>query len=244
MAKACGGIAFALFVHLWWRSSGGVGAGPFWVHLTVGPAVAWDLALLTFFFAAHSGFASLWFKRQLAWPPQATRRLYMVLTLPVTAILWAGWAPLVQPALWDARGSLTIFFLFLAVRLVALAGLIWTVRSFSLPDFFGDALVGGEGAAGGQLAAPDARPRTLTVRGSFALCRHPLYFFMILMAAASAFMPLGRALMAGALLVYVAIGSRLEERKLEADFGADYTRYRAHTPWLIPTIASITRALR
>jgi protein-S-isoprenylcysteine O-methyltransferase Ste14 len=242
MAKACGGIAFALFVHLWWRSAGGGGAGPFWVHLATGPAVVWDLALLAFFFAAHSGFASLWFKRRIPWPPQAMRRLYMVLTLPVTLILWAAWAPLAEPVLWDARGNLAVLILFLGIRLVAVAGLVWTVRSFSLPDFFGDA--GGALPADGNSPAGDDRRRTLSVRGSFALCRHPLYFFMILLAAATLTMPLGRALMAGALLIYVAIGSRLEERKLEADFGADYTRYRAQTPWLIPTIASINRAFR
>jgi protein-S-isoprenylcysteine O-methyltransferase Ste14 len=140
--------------------------------------------------------------------------------------------PLGEPSLWDVRGRFD--YPLLALRVVALAGLLWTVRSFSLPDFFGDPRPG----------APAGGPPRLSVMGAFVICRHPLYFFMTLLAAAEPFMPLGRALLAGALVVYVAVGSHLEERKLEREFGADYVRYRARTPWLVPTPASIRRALR
>jgi protein-S-isoprenylcysteine O-methyltransferase Ste14 len=163
------------------------------------------------------------------------RRVYLILTLPVMVVVWGAWVPLPRPVLWDGRGTLDLPFL--GVRLVALAGLVWTVRSFSLPDFFGEgAAVGNPGAAGSR------RPVTLSVLGAFALCRHPLYLFMTLLAAATTVMPLGRALMAGGLLVYVVIGSRLEERKLEAEFGDAYVQYRTRTPWLIPTPRSIARA--
>ncbi len=230
VAKACAGIAFALFVHLWWRGAGLPSSGPFWIALSARPAVVWDLALLGLFYGAHSGFASLRFKRWTGLEREAMRKLYLVLTLPVTLAMWALWVPLPAPVLWDVRGALDIPFL--AVRVLALAGLVWTVRSFSLPDFFGD-------------PAPDA-PESGSVRlstgGAFALCRHPLYLFMSLLAAATTLMPLGRALMAGTLVIYVAIGSRLEEIKLEREFGPAYARYRARTPWLIPTPASIARA--
>jgi protein-S-isoprenylcysteine O-methyltransferase Ste14 len=231
VSKLAGGIAFALFVHLWWRAAG-VAAGPVWMHMDRAPAVLWDLALLAFFFAAHSGFASEGFKRRVALPRESMRRLYLLLTLPVMLLVWGLFVPIAQPVIWDARGWLD--WPFLAVRLVALAGLLWTVRSFSLADFFGDRRAD---------APADGAPR-LSVAGAFVVCRHPLYFFMTLLAAAETFMPLGRALLAGALLVYVAIGSRLEEAKLERDFGPDYARYRAGTPWLVPTPASIGRALR
>jgi hypothetical protein len=241
MAKACGGIAFALFVHLWWRSAGGRFAGPFLVDLAPGPAAAWDLALLAFFFVAHSVFASLWFKRRLPLARHTTRRLYLILTLPVTLAMWAFWVPLPGPVLWDVRGIAALPIVFIAVRLLAFAGLIWTVRSFNLADFFGtSAGVGGGGGSGA--AVPGALP-VMSVEGAFALCRHPLYFFMTLLAAATTTMPLGRALMAAGLVVYVIIGSRLEETKLEGDFGPAYARYRAQTPWLIPSPRSIARAL-
>jgi len=203
-----------------------------WLHLDGAPAIAWDLALLAFFFAAHSGFASETFKRRVGLPREATRRLYLLLTLPVMLLVWALFVPLGQPVIWDARGWLD--WPFLAVRLTALAGLVWTVRSFSLADFFGDPRPG----------APPGGAARLSVAGAFVLCRHPLYFFMTVLAAAETFMPLGRALLAGALLIYVAIGSRLEEAKLERDFGPDYARYRDGTPWLVPTPASVGRALR
>jgi methanethiol S-methyltransferase len=230
LAKGCAGIAFALFVHLWWRSGGLPPSGPFWVELSRGPAVVWDLALLALFFGAHSGFASLRFKRWVGRDREATRKLYLLLTLPVTLAMWALWVPLPAPIIWDLRGMLDP--VFLVVRLVALGGLVWTVRSFSLPDFFGDHPAG----------APGSGKVRLSTGGAFALCRHPLYLFMTLAAAATTMMPLGRALMALALTVYVVAGSRLEEIKLGQEFGADYARYRARTPWLIPTPASIARA--
>jgi protein-S-isoprenylcysteine O-methyltransferase Ste14 len=230
VAKIAGGLAFALFVHLWWRSAGLPGSGPFWLSMSLGPAVVWDLALMGLFFGAHSGFASARFKRWVALDRERTRRLYHILTLPVMVIVWGLWVPLPSPVVWDLRGALDVPFL--AIRIVALAGLVWVIRSFSLPDFFGDKAPG----------TPEAGTVRLSTGGAFALCRHPLYLFMSLLAAATTFLPLGRALMTVSLLAYVPIGSRLEETKLEQEFGADYTRYRARTPWLIPTPASIARA--
>ncbi len=230
MAKVFGGIAFALFVHLWWRSAGLAGSGPFWVSMSQGPAIVWDLAMMGLFFGAHSGFASARFKRWVGVDREKTRRLYLLLTLPVMAIVWALWVPLAAPVVWDVRGTLDVPFLL--IRLVALAGLVWTVRSFSLRDFFGEHPPG----------TPEAGSVRLSTGGAFALCRHPLYFFMTLLAAATTYLPLGRALMAATLLVYVRVGSRLEETKLEQEFGPDYARYRASTPWLLPTPASIARA--
>jgi protein-S-isoprenylcysteine O-methyltransferase Ste14 len=233
VGKICGGIAFGLFVHLWWRSAGLAPAGPFWVALSTGPAVIWDLFLLALFFGAHSGFASLRFKRRMGLARHTLRRLYLVLTLPVTLLVWVLWAPVAQPVLWNLSSGLGVPFL--AIRLVALAGLIWTVRSFSLPDFFGESSSAPPAVGGGV---------RLSTGGAFALCRHPLYFFMTLLAAATTVMPLGRALVAASLVVYVVVGSRLEERKLALEFGANYLSYRARTPWLIPTPISIARALR
>jgi protein-S-isoprenylcysteine O-methyltransferase Ste14 len=231
VAKVAGAVAFALFVHLWWRAAG-VAAGPTWVHLGLGAAIVWDLALLAFFFAAHSGVASETFKRRVGLAREPMRRLYLGLTLPVMVVVWVLFVPLSAPVIWDVRGWLD--WPFAIVRVAALVGLAWTVRSFSLPDFFGDPRAG----------APPGGGARLSVAGAFTLCRHPLYFFMILLAAAEAFMPLGRALLAGALLAYTAIGSRLEEDKLARDFGPEYQRYRASTPWLFPSPASIARTFR
>ena len=231
MAKLAGAVAFGLFVHLWWRAAG-VATGPIWVHLGTPVAALWDLLLLAFFFVAHSGFASEAFKRRVALAREPMRRLYLFLTFPVMLVVWGLYVPLGAPVIWDLRGWLD--WPFLIVRLGALAGLIWVVRSFELADFFGDRRAG---------VRADG-PARLSVAGAFSLCRHPLYLFMTLLAAAETFMPLGRALMAAALLVYVPVGSRLEEEKLGRDFGPDYARYRAGTPWLLPTPASIARAFR
>jgi len=160
------------------------------------------------------------------------RRLYLMLTLPVMLVVWSLFVPIGAPLIWDARGWLELAF---------------RRRASGSPR--GPHLDRAQ-LQPGRLFWRSTRRRhrgragAAVVAGAFSLCRHPLYFFMTLLAAAETFMPLGRALMAAALLVYVAVGSRLEETKLARDFGPDYERYRARTPWLVPTPASMARAWR
>lgn len=74
----------------------------------------------------------------------------------------------------------------------------------------------------------------LQVRGFYGLVRHPLYLFSLLVLWPSPIMTdtlLGIAV--GATL-YLLIGSRLEERRLVAEFGEVYTAYRRRVPWLLP----------
>jgi protein-S-isoprenylcysteine O-methyltransferase Ste14 len=231
MAKVSAGIAVALFVHLWWRSFGGAGRYdiPFFFDFSNGGAILWDLALLALFSIAHSAFASFRFKSFLGLERSAMRRLYVHLTLLVTAIIWALWAPLSMPVLWNLTGIWDV--VAIAVRSVSVIGLLWTVLGFSVLEFLGDA------------RATERAGGTICVDGPFAICRHPLYLFITSFIGATTFMPLGRALLIGGIIVYFAVGSRFEERKMLREFGADYAAYRASTPWLIPTPRSLVRAL-
>lgn len=230
MSKVSAGIAVMLFVHLWWRSwgSGGSYAGPTFVDLADGPATLWDVSLLAFFSLAHSGFATLWFRRVVGLERSAMRRCYVHLTLVATLVVWALWAPLSRPVLWNLSGIWNP--LFAGVRVVSAAGLVWTLRGFGVLGFLGDARANPQDGS------------DISVDGAFALCRHPLYFFLILFIGATTFMPLGRALLAGAVVAYFALGSKLEERKMQRELGSSYSNYRAATPWLVPTPASLVRA--
>ncbi|NPV66858.1 MAG: isoprenylcysteine carboxylmethyltransferase family protein [Anaerolineae bacterium] len=77
-------------------------------------------------------------------------------------------------------------------------------------------------------------PESLQVQGFYGLVRHPLYLFSLLVLWPSPIMTdtlLGVAV--GATL-YLLLGSRLEERRLAAEFGEAYTAYRRRVPWLLP----------
>ena len=219
-----GGAAFLVFVHLWWRAAA---LGPFPGRYLINPnfplAIVWDLALMIFFAASHSLFASHWFKRRRKRPPQLERQVFLILNFITVAFVWMYWAPLPGPALWQIEGAPSL--IFHAIQLLGLVGFSWTVRYFHLASFFGE------------------KPETgkLEFSGPFALCRHPSYFFGILLLL-SPQMPLGRAILAFSAMAYMVVGSHLEERKLLAEAGESYARYRRKTPWLIPTPASFRAA--
>lgn len=216
-------IAVLLFGHLWWRSSElGPFTGDYLVRLQPSAAIAWNLFLMALFAVSHSVFASKWFKRRKNRPSQIERRIFLILNFIVVAFVWMYWAPLPEPVLWHFHGFAALPFY--AVQLTGLFGFLWTARHFHLPSFFGE--------------KPDTAK--LEFKGPFALCRHPSYFFGSLLLV-TPHMPAGRALIAVTALAYMMIGSRLEERKLLSQYGDEYAKYRARTPWFIPKSLSKVR---
>ncbi len=118
----------------------------------------------------------------------------------------------------------------LALQLAALLGLLAAVLQADPLRFAGlkQALAY---LRGEPLPLP---PEKLQVRGFYSLVRHPLYLFTLLTLWPTPLMTdtfLGFAV--GATLYFI-IGSRLEERRLAAEFGDVYLRYRQRVPWLLP----------
>ncbi len=77
-------------------------------------------------------------------------------------------------------------------------------------------------------------PVPFTSSGPYALVRHPLYLFSLL---ALWFTPLLTTNMLAFNLLatlYFWFGARHEERRLAAEFGERYRRYRAQVPFLLP----------
>jgi protein-S-isoprenylcysteine O-methyltransferase Ste14 len=77
-------------------------------------------------------------------------------------------------------------------------------------------------------------PERLQVGGFYSLVRHPLYLFSLLTLWPTPIMTdtlLGFVVGATA---YFLVGSRLEERRLAAEFGPQYREYRRRVPWLLP----------
>ncbi|MFC1960214.1 methyltransferase family protein [Chloroflexota bacterium] len=77
-------------------------------------------------------------------------------------------------------------------------------------------------------------PEKLQIGGFYNLVRHPLYLFSLLLLWPTPVMTdtfLGFAI--GATLYFV-VGSRLEEKRLVAEFGHSYIAYQKSVPWLFP----------
>jgi protein-S-isoprenylcysteine O-methyltransferase Ste14 len=219
--RICGFLAIGLFVHLWMRT-GEEGAA------TLQPeTLLLDAALLVLFFASHSLLASQRFKSRLSLPPDAHRRLYLAVNLVLTVCVWISWRTPGGSPLWMLTGVAAAALV--ATQVAGIAGIAWTSNNFDNAEFFG-----ANAPKKGQVGA-------LSIKGPFALCRHPSYFFTFLLLT-SPTMTTGRALLTTGVILYAMIGSWLEERKLLAERGEAYGSYRARTPWLVPTPRSIARA--
>jgi protein-S-isoprenylcysteine O-methyltransferase Ste14 len=78
----------------------------------------------------------------------------------------------------------------------------------------------------------------LVDRGPYAVVRHPLYAAVLLLAAGSVLVHPSRAVAAltAGLAAGVVLKLRLEERALRAALGADWDRYAARVPALVPRL--------
>jgi protein-S-isoprenylcysteine O-methyltransferase Ste14 len=101
---------------------------------------------------------------------------------------------------------------------------LWAAtRCYDMPRFLGLAQISGD--------AGDDEP--FRAGGLLAYVRHPLYLAAVILLAALVrdLLSLLTALFA---TVYILIGMRFEERALLRRFGAEYARYRARVPALLP----------
>lgn len=74
----------------------------------------------------------------------------------------------------------------------------------------------------------------LVVRGAYRWVRHPMYTGSLLIIWLMPAMTLNSALFYAALTAYIVVGAHFEERKLLAEYGEDYRKYRERVPMLVP----------
>lgn len=74
----------------------------------------------------------------------------------------------------------------------------------------------------------------LVISGLYRFVRHPLYTFSLLILWFSQSVTVNTFVVYMALTLYILIGAVFEERKLEREFGQEYTNYKSATPMLIP----------
>lgn len=152
--------------------------------------------------------------------------LSVVTLLPV---LW-GLAVETGPVIWEVSGVLAG--IMIAIQGIGLLGLVIAGLQIDLMRFVGvrQALAW---LNGDPLPLP---PEPLQTEGVYAISRHPLYLFSLLLIWPTPVMLSGWLGFCVAATVYFMVGSRLEERKLRAVFGEAYQRYQQRVPWLVPFI--------
>ncbi len=192
----------------------------------LGLALVWAL-----YFAAHSLLATRTLKSEAArlWPrgARAYRLAYNLLAVLLLApplwltfaldgpavIQWRGWA------WWLAQGAATF----------AILGFVASLRAYDMEHFLGLRQWREEGITDGGVEPWEP----LRVAGLHRYVRHPWYF-LGLVVLWTRDLNLAGLVTAGAITVYLVVGSRLEERKLVAAYGEAYADYRRKVPGLIP----------
>lgn len=192
------------------------------------PPALINIGLLVLFGLQHSIMARPGFKRGLAKivPDAAERSVYVLATVVVLVLLYAGWAPMtdivwsVEPGLW--RGVFTAVF-FIGFGLVLLSTFL--INHFEL---FG-LRQGWMRFRNKQAPPPEFRIPVL-----YNIVRHPLYLGFLLAFWATPHMTTGHLLFAAIWTAYIFVAIGYEERDLIGVFGEKYRDYMAKTPSILP----------
>lgn len=197
------------------------------------------LTVLTLFGFIHSWLAGRsvknWFRARLGVRRyEASYRLaYNVLSVVLLAPVGVALVAAPGATIWQVDNGLAVLALN-ALRLAGVVGLAASLLQIDWMRFAGLAQVVAY-VEGRPLPLPD---EPLQTGGVYAVVRHPLYFFSLLVLWPASTMT--EALLAFNIgsTVYFLAGSLLEERRLGQTFGAAYTAYRQQTPWMLPRLRS------
>jgi methanethiol S-methyltransferase len=118
-------------------------------------------------------------------------------------------------------------------QLFSLAGIIWTLKYFSIQEFLGTNQIFRWFNNGYDPAELDER-LTLRIMGPYKFCRHPLYLFSILLLCFRPEMDLFYLTLLVCSIAYFYIGSIFEEKKLTDRFGSIYIDYQKSVPRILP----------
>lgn len=142
-------------------------------------------------------------------------------------VIWATYF-LPAPIIWTTEGIIRPALL--CVQGVGLAGLLVSLLQIDLGRFLGWS----------QLRAYLSRqplplpPEALQQGGVYALVRHPLYLFSLMVIWPMPVMTDAILMFNIGATLYFVLGSLLEEKRLIAAFGPVYADYQRRVPWLIP----------
>lgn len=124
-------------------------------------------------------------------------------------------------------------FIILIPQLLALIGIIWSLKYFCVKEFLGLSQISRWYNKSYDAEELDEH-MTLIAEGPYKFVRHPLYFFSIIFIAARPAMSLSDLTFIVGIIAYFYVGSFYEEIKLVDKFGEQYLQYQKSVPRLIP----------
>jgi protein-S-isoprenylcysteine O-methyltransferase Ste14 len=196
-------------------------------------ALAIDLGLLGLFAIQHSVMARPAFKRW--WtrvvPEAAERSTYVLMSSAALALLFWQWRPM-GGLVWSVEDPLLAVLVYGGFAFGWLLVLITTflINHF---DLFGLRQVWC------YFRRVPCVPLRFVVPGPYRLVRHPLYLGWLCAFWFTPTMTVAHLVFALATTGYILLAIRLEERDLVAAHGADYERYRARTPMILPRLSRV-----
>ena len=173
------------------------------------------------YFTMHSMLATDLMKTRLCEQMPGLARYYrliyntyalVTLIVPVALVLGFRGADLFAPSgIWGVADRL--------VQLASVIGLLWSLSAYNFGELSG--------------FKPAISPPELSAKGPLKLCRHPIYLFGLLLIWTGAH---NAATLLSAILItlYIFVGMRIEEHRLEKQFGAAYREYQQTVPMLLP----------
>lgn len=201
-------------------------------RLSLGAALALDLALLVVFGLQHSIMARPSFKAR--WtrvvPVAAERSTYLLATALALVPLVLFWQPM-PTIIWSVKAGVLRW----ALMGFALAGWTYLLAATFAIDHFQ--------LFGLQQAYRALRNRPLTqppfrVRWMYHFDRHPIMTGILIALWATPTMTVDRLLFAFGMTCYVYIGVFFEERTLRHELGRPYEEYCQHVRSMVPTFKS------
>ncbi|MBL8291487.1 MAG: isoprenylcysteine carboxylmethyltransferase family protein [Bryobacterales bacterium] len=202
------------------------------LHLEEHSLLVWDGGLCLLFFLQHSGMVRRSFQAKLirVLPGHWYRVIYTIASAAALLLLVALWQ----------RSTVEIYvatgvgrWLFAALLLACLAGILWGIRSLEQFDAFGiDIFLS-------QVRQEERHPAKLTVEGPYRLVRHPFYSFGIIALWAAPVLSLDRLLLNTVFTLWIVMGASLEERDLLCEFGEDYRLYQRAVPMFVPRMPAL-----
>ena len=178
----------------------------------------------------HSVTAATWFKSRLrGWIGPLFDRWYRLVYnfFAVVSILPLFWMLAVLPDRFLYAVPTPWSWLMMAGQAAALVGAGITLLQTNLWHFAGLAQI---------LAANPTATGSLSVQGSYAWVRHPLYSFSLIFLWLTPSMTVNLLATYAVFTAYFYLGSIHEERRLVREFGDGYVRYQRQVPRLIPRL--------
>ena len=189
--------------------------------------------LFTLYGALHSVLASdkvkELFKKKFGELIAFYRLAYNVIAIILLYLLWEI-SPKPLTIIYDLPNPFDLFTLI--PQLIALAGLVWTIKYICFREFIGLSQV--KRYLKKNYTSELDEELTLRIEGPYRYSRHPVYFFSIMFLLFRPAMDLFYLTVFLCIVIYFYIGSFYEEKKLIKNFGKIYSTYKEFVPRIFP----------